>query len=121
MKWILKNGCTVQEAQQKFGELFPHLLVKFYNKDHKPGQGNKSENELKPHEKLTFRTAVTSDDVVIQLHGGLKTENFERLMREEFGVNVQIYRKSGKIWLQTMQTDGWTLAEQERMASEMDN
>ena len=36
----------------------------------------------------------------------------ERQFRELYGLHVLVFRKSGKVWLETTVTDGWTLAEQ---------
>jgi hypothetical protein len=38
----------------------------------------------------------------------------ERLFVENFGLNAQVFRRSGTLWLQTSATDNWTLAEQNR-------
>ena len=40
-------------------------------------------------------------------------------IEEEFGIHVQVLRKSGRVWLQTTATDDWTLAEQEQEAANL--
>jgi hypothetical protein len=50
--------------------------------------------------------------------GHFKTSTFEQTLKEKFGINVQVFRKAGELWLQTTITDHWTLAEQERAAQE---
>jgi len=33
-------------------------------------------------------------------------------MEDQFGLHVQIFRKSGDLWLQTSKTDEWTIEHQ---------
>ncbi len=46
--------------------------------------------------------------------------DLEEKFREEFGLNVQVFRKSGKIWLETTATDNWTLGYQNSQGQELD-
>jgi hypothetical protein len=48
----------------------------------------------------------------------MKVGELENLFAEKFGLYVQLFRKSGKVWLQTTTTDTWTLKEQSKLASE---
>jgi hypothetical protein len=36
----------------------------------------------------------------------------EKTFEEMLGLSVLVYRKSGKLWLETTMTDNWTLAQQ---------
>jgi hypothetical protein len=36
-----------------------------------------------------------------------------------YGLDVSIYRQSGKAWLETSATDSWTLAQQNKMGEEL--
>ena len=40
--------------------------------------------------------------------------DLEKKFREVFGLGIQVFRKSGKAWLETTLTDNWTLEEQNR-------
>jgi hypothetical protein len=39
-------------------------------------------------------------------------QQVEDKFKNELNLNVQIFRKSGDVWLQTTSTDEWTLLEQ---------
>ena len=56
----------------------------------------------------------------LSIDGHQKTITFEENFLEHFGVNVQVFRKAGRIWLQTIMTDDWTLAAQEHKGEEFD-
>ena len=44
----------------------------------------------------------------------------EVVFEDVFGLHVQIFRKSGDIWLQTSSTDHWTLEHHQEKAIEAD-
>jgi len=44
----------------------------------------------------------------------LPVGEFEQKFLAKYGLNVQVFRKSGNLWMQTTATDSWTLAEQNR-------
>ena len=45
----------------------------------------------------------------------------ERLFEEDCGLHVQVFRRSGKIWLETSRTDDLTLEQQEAKAKAGDH
>ena len=50
----------------------------------------------------------------------LTVETLESMFEDEFGLHVQVFRKSGETWLQTSVTDHWTLEKHMKIAQEMD-
>lgn len=40
---------------------------------------------------------------------------FEQRLQEEHGLSVQVFRKSGEFWLETIQTDNLSLERQNEM------
>ncbi|MBK6949217.1 MAG: hypothetical protein IPH16_15200 [Haliscomenobacter sp.] len=47
----------------------------------------------------------------------MTVREFEQAFYDTYGLNVQVFRRSGNIWIQTTATDSWTLAEQNRKGS----
>lgn len=43
----------------------------------------------------------------------------EKQMEESFGLHVQVFRRSGNIWLETTVTDEWTLEFQNEQGREL--
>ncbi len=117
---IIKDSQTLESIKSDFKNHFPHLKIEFFSSKH-------LENEASP------RTAIYDDNLVLSdirknhtegemsIDGHLKTSTFEQNFNELFGVNVQVYRRSGNLWLQTITTDSWTLAEQERKGVQMES
>jgi hypothetical protein len=56
---------------------------------------------------------------MIPLEKDQKTSEFEYILAKNYGLNIQVFRKSYGTWLQTWATDGWTLQEQNDRSAKM--
>ena len=109
---------TVAKVQEAFNEHFPYLKLEFYSTEHEAGEG--SPDQLKLDKNLTIKEAGKNEDQGdISIHGNQKVSTLEQNFHDAYGLNVQVFRKSGNLWLQTTKTDGWTLSEQNRQGEEM--
>jgi hypothetical protein len=117
---IIKDNQTLKAIKAEFNNHFPHLKIEFFSVKH-------FEDEASP------RTAIYDDNLhlsdirknheegELSIDGHQKTSTFEQNFSDMFGVNVQVYRKSGNLWLQTITTDAWTLSEQEKKGIQMES
>jgi hypothetical protein len=108
---------TLAEVQREFHEKFPFLKLAFYSTPHKTGEG--SQNKALINETKTIgevRTVHNTGD--LSINGHLKVSTLEQQFAEVYGLNVQVFRKSGSIWLQTITTDDWTLSAQNKKGEE---
>ena len=69
-------------------------------------------------------TVTESVTVFIQYLQGIIDENLtvaemEMGFKKQFGVNMQVYRKSGNVWIETTLTDKWTLKKQNQEGEQM--
>jgi hypothetical protein len=46
-------------------------------------------------------------------------QDVEQLLWDAFGLSVQVFRKSGNLWLETTVTDQWSLAYQNEQGREL--
>lgn len=110
---IIKDDISLADVQGAFHETFPSLKIEFYGAHHEPGEGSPSTEKLDP--TLTVgkvRSKHTEGDLVIR--GDMSVRAFEQAVYEQYGLDVQVFRKSGNLWMQTTATDHWTLDEQNR-------
>lgn len=115
MSILVTNTRTLAEIQTAFREKFESLKLEFYVGSHKAGEG--IANSKKLDTSLTIGELREGDsETEFSIHGNLKTNSFEESWQEAFGFSVQVFRKSGNIWLQTTSTDDWTLSEQQKAA-----
>ena len=78
---------------------------------HHAGEGTPAQSKIDTNQTIgEIRTTHTDGD--LSINGHQKVSTLESKFLEDYGLNVQVFRKSGNIWLQTTSTDHWTLTEQ---------
>jgi hypothetical protein len=105
------NAKLLKDLQTEFNQAFPYLKIEFFSKPHEDGNGSNEADIL--DSELTVGE-VRDNDVngFIPIDGKIPVGIFEKLFQTNFGLYVQVYRKSHGKWLQTWVTDIWTLEEQ---------
>ncbi len=101
--------------QLRFKEKFPLLKIEFFKSKHEKLQLSPLSDEV----MQDVTVGQLNPDLVDgewELFGSEATGDFEERMETRFGLHVQVYRKSGINWLQTSNTDVWSLAKQEALA-----
>lgn len=111
MKITIVDSKKLSVLQEEFNTIFPYLKIVFFLKSHKPG-GESAKEFMKHFNKSlgTFRTIKNTDKITIAPE--MTVVDLEQKFYEVYGLGVQVFRKSGKVWLETTVTDGWTLQEQ---------
>ena len=110
---IIQDIKTLMEVQKEFSQKFPFLKIKFYAGTHQAGETSPMQQKL--DSQLTIGEARTiHDEGDLSINANQKISTLEQNFMEKFGLNVQVFRKSGNLWLQTSKTDHWTLAEANR-------
>ena len=110
---IISNEKTLRDIQSEFHKKFPHLKIEFYTEPHQVGKGSPVGETLEPEQTIgTVRDKNKTGDLKIVPE--MEVGELERLFTEKFGLNVQVFRRSGNLWMQTSATDSWTLEKQNR-------
>ncbi|MCO6487574.1 MAG: hypothetical protein J5I98_04105 [Phaeodactylibacter sp.] len=110
---VISDDKTFRDIQKAFNSKFPYLKLEFYSSRHAEGEGSPIQERIDPEQLLkTARQIHNKGNVKVE--GEMKVSEFEKLFHDKFGLNVQVFRKSGNLWMQTTSTDHWTLAEQNR-------
>ena len=116
MKIKVSRKMSVGEIQEQFNSQYPFLKLEF----------------------LMPRRVQASGQHLIMGHNHLKLENIQPAMKEGGMVvnnlttvgevesffhnhlfDVQVFRRSGNLWLETTMTDGWTLEKQNNHGKEI--
>jgi hypothetical protein len=104
---------TILAIQQEFHSKFPGLKIEFYSSKHIEGEGSPVKEQVSSGSLLKdVRKVHVEGDFTIDPESSVG--DFEQSFYKRFGLNVQVFRKSGNLWMQTTSTDSWTLAEQNR-------
>ncbi len=108
----------LSEIQNEFSSYFTFLKLEFFSQPHVAGKGTKKEYMQSTslavkdiNKKCNSGSVSINDDTVVS--------ELEKQFKTDFGLNVQVFRKSGKIWLETTATDNWTLAYQNSQGQEL--
>lgn len=112
MMFHLSPALTIDELQRLFQQEFPYLKLEFFTRHHQAYQGSSAHcRVLDTAARLgTLAGNFPNTDILVQSTTSVK--HLEQLFENECGLHVQMFRKSGPVWLQTSATDGLTLAHQ---------
>jgi len=110
---IITANKTIQEIQKEFHSKFPGLKIEFYSSHHEAGEGSPIREQIDPSQQLSV-LGTSSSEAEFTIKPEMSVADFEQAFYQQFGLNVQVFRKSGNLWMQTTSTDHWTLAEQNR-------
>lgn len=99
----------ISDLQQEFSRCFPFLKIEFFTVAHTKNQLS-SLKDMVPKDRSigSFRTKHNTGTIVLD---DTKTVfELEDEFDKRFGMNAQVFRKSGSLWIETSLTDKWTLA-----------
>ena len=109
----ISKGTKLSFIESAFVQRFPYLSLNFYKNPHNPRQSS-DEKDIIDKEKTAGEVNPDLRPGLLRLDGQMKVEEFEMLMEDRFGLNVQVFRFSHGKWLMSWATDMWSLDEQNR-------
>jgi hypothetical protein len=108
----------ISDIQKEFNKAFPFLKLEFFNK-HSLSHSDYSVSQLVPHNRKLGDTQLPITDGDIEIAEEMRVNELEKIFKDKFGLAVQIFRKSGNLWLETTMTDNWTLQQQNNHGKEI--
>lgn len=118
MNLTIDTSKTILAIQQEFNAFFPFLKIEFFTRAHQRGKASEAKYILSPGRRLeefVGRAVKTERD----LRSDMTVFQLEKMFEDEFGLHIQVFRKSGRIWLETTVTDDWTLELQNEQGKEL--
>ncbi len=113
MKITINDTRKIFAIKEEFNTFFPYLKLEFFSKPNK--RGGISSIKLVKHNSTTLGECRTIHNVgKITITPNMTVADLEQSFSDIYGLGIRIFRKSGKVWLETTVTDGWTLEEQNR-------
>ena len=108
---IITDSKTIKEIQKEFNNKFPFLKIEFYKESHLAKEGSPDSMKWDSDETIeSIRKIHNSGNLSIKQDQKIST--LETNFLEQYGLNAQVFYKSGNLWLQTTTTDEWTLKQQ---------
>ena len=111
MKITINDTNTVHSVQEEFHTAFPYLKLEFFSRMHKTGAPTAKRFLRHPDKKLADCRIDEGKSVII-IQPEMTVADLEQQFSNVYGLGVQVFRQSGRAWLETTVTDGWTLEEQ---------
>lgn len=124
MNFQITRQDLIKGVQAEFNETYPFLKIVFTKGRGNPHEekppiangmsatGNGIEKDiLASARKLLWEQFSLSDD--------MKVSELEILLQYQFGLPVQILRKSGNLWMETRASGDWTLRQQNNHGEEI--
>ncbi len=111
MNIAINDTRVISSIQKEFNSVFPYLKLEFFSM---PKQFNCdfSKKMLKSNSKSLAECRKVHSVGEITIQPLMTVQSLEQIFLVEYGLGVQVFRKSGSVWLETTVTDSWTLAEQ---------
>jgi hypothetical protein len=118
MKMHIHNTDTLEEVQRSFNAEFPYLKLEFFTRPHE--KGKPTEKQFIVNSKRTVDSCNPDlKDATVSIPTAMTVLDLERVFQEELGLYIQVFRKSGKVWLETTATDSWSLSKQNEEGQEL--
>jgi len=108
---IINDNRKIFSIQEEFNAEFPFLKIDFYAKSNRHG-GPSSEKIVEKSSKTIGDCRTTHENGTITISQNMTVAELESLFNNEYGLKINISRKSGKSWIETNVTNNWTLEKQ---------
>lgn len=107
----ISEKLQLNDVQKEFNALFPYLKIEFFKKSHgidKPSPAQK----MLTHSIAINEARTSRQEGFLELWPEMTVAELEQSFWTKYGLSVQVFRKSGNLWLETTMTDKWTLSQQ---------
>lgn len=107
MKIIIENSKKLARLKEEFSQFFPFLTLEFLESDHSS--------------KVLYLDGITigkfrkkSETETLTIFPEMSVSDLEKILHDNFGLPVQVLRKSGAVWLKTTHSNSWSLEHQNK-------
>lgn len=115
MKIEFKPEHRIHDIKKQFHELFPYLKVEFFKGSSGTDAGSSKAAVL--DNNSAFADLIDGfSERTYEFEAAMPVGQFEKNLSASIGLQVQVFRKSGDLYLETSSTDDWTLAQQNEEA-----
>lgn len=108
----------IRDIQDDFTETYPFLRIAFFFKGQWYAQGSWKKRSVDTKQVIGCIISAIAENG-FWITPAMTVFDLEKKCDELFGLSVQVYRRSGKIWLETTMTYNWTIAQQNKSGCEL--
>ncbi len=114
----VSDNKKLEDLQADFSACFTFLKIEFFKSPHKIGEGS-AKSLIYDRKRFVRDCRVKHFEGTIKISESMTVNELEEKFLSEYGLSVQVFRKSGNVWLETSATDGWTLRQQNDEGAEL--
>ena len=105
MNIVITPETTVGSLRAQFHLEFPRLSLRLFESSHEKGKWSPASQMIDDNESLS---RWVKSPLSLFIDPEMTVEQVESIF-EKSGMHVQVFRQSGKLWLETTRTDDWAL------------
>jgi hypothetical protein len=102
----------IHDLKKQFHNYFPFLKIEFFNQAHSNSGASSKESMHGNEIPITDLMKFDSPEFTIDFNEDTTVRDFEKTFESKFELHVQVFRKSGRVYLETISTDDWSLSKQ---------
>lgn len=118
MEINLHNESFIADVKNTFHKRFPFLRLEFFYPITDERKRYRADNMITDANTRLGEIAGMNKPGYVRINEYRSVGEVEHCFRDCFGLYVQIFRKSGTCWIETLHTDELTLAEQNQLGME---
>ena len=111
MEILITDNKFIKEIQEEFQKRFPYLKIEFFRNTQKNSNTPLKSQPVKG--KMTIGMVRSKHtEGPLNIAGSRSVEEIESDFQNKFGLFVEVFRKSGNLWIETTLTHHWSLLRQ---------
>ena len=118
MEILITDNKSIKEIQEEFQRTFPYLKIEFFRYVQKNGSSPAKPQPI-PDKMTIGMVRHDHSDGTLNISGSRSVEEIEKDFLNKFGLAVEVFRKSGNMWIETILTHHWSLLRQNHEGQQM--
>jgi hypothetical protein len=118
MKITIKADKKISEFQNEFTCFFPFLKAEFFTRPHDEGGASWSKYMYFNRTKTLGEIGKVENESDFEFTPQMTVGTFEQALWSQYGLAVQVFRKSMSSFIESTSSDSWTLEEQNKKGDE---
>jgi hypothetical protein len=117
-KMHITSQSTIKDVKEEFSQMFPYLKIEFFRKGYRAKQANQKDYII-PGNIIIGSIYNHRGERYLDIKSSMTVRELEIECEKLFGICIQVYRRSGNLWLETSMTENWTIGQQNKNGSEI--
>lgn len=109
----------ISEVQHDFSAEYPFLKIEFFRNGLKRKERYPAHLQIPNNRTIQEARSMQKGEGEMEIADDMSVADLENMFMDRYSLSVQVFRRSGNIWLETTMTDNWTLRQQNEHGREI--